>query len=226
MASDIIIGIDCTGETFSAAVQRGQDCLAEISGLSTRAHLQLLFPSIVRAVEQAGLKMADIGAVAVTSGPGSFTGLRLGIVTARTMAQTLGCKLFPVSTLEALAMNAPGFSCVLAGLDARRGEIFGAFFDMSEGMPKRLCPDTAFTPANIGEAMDKYGCRAVVGSCIGRYKATLERSGLVFLPSSLAMIRGSMVALLAADHGKEAGIMELAPEYLRVAEVQVQGYAG
>ena len=226
MIDNLIAGMDCTGESFSVAVWRDGVCLAETGGFTPRSHLRLFFPALVECLERAELKVSDLSAVAVTVGPGSFTGVRLGVVTARTIAQASGCRLVPVDALEALALNAPGIPVVMAGLDARRGEIFGAFFDTTGEFPHRLCEDRVFKPEECLEAMRERGCRAAVGSAVSRYRQLLSGcEGACMLPDILAQIRGSMVARLGIrglSEGRTAEPFELDPIYLRAAEVQVQ----
>lgn len=221
----LIIGIDCSGESFSIALVQDGRCLAERGGFSPRSHLCRLFPSIKGALEEIGASFGDVGAVAVTVGPGSFTGLRLGIVTARTIAQTVGCALVGINTLEALAAAHPGCPCLLAGLDARRGEIFASFFDTSDGTLRRLCADKAYSPQELAEEATRLGCKLAVGSGPVRYQEVLKEKGYVLVsPAVDAQVRGSWVASLgesAFKAGHTQGILELAPVYLRSADVQL-----
>lgn len=227
MIDNLIAGLDCTGESFGAAVLRDGVCLAEAGGFTPRSHLRLFFPALVECLQRYDLKVSDLSAIAVTAGPGSFTGVRLGVVTARTLAQVHGCRLIPVDALEALALNAPGIPVVMAGFDARRGEIFGAFFDTTGEYPKRLTEDSVFTPQQCLEAMRENDCLAALGSAVTRYASVLGQcEGVSLLPDILAQIRGSQVARLGIKglrEGKTVSPFALDPIYLRAAEVQVQG---
>ncbi|MBQ7568471.1 tRNA (adenosine(37)-N6)-threonylcarbamoyltransferase complex dimerization subunit type 1 TsaB [bacterium] len=226
MLNDLIAGLDCTGESFGVAVLRGGVCLAESGGFTPRSHLRLFFPALVECLQRHDYKVSDLGAIAVTVGPGSFTGVRLGVVTARTVAQAIGCKLVPVDALEALALNAPGIPEVMAGFDARRGEIFGAFFDTTGEFPRRLTPDMVLTPQECLDMMRERQCRAALGSAVTRYASVLGQcAGVSLLPDILAQIRGSHVARLGIKGLEEGHIVApfaLDPIYLRAAEVQVQ----
>lgn len=221
--SGVVAGLDCTGESFSVALLRGEECLAEAGGYSPRAHLRLLFPALEECAARAGVRLRELEGVAVTTGPGSFTGLRLGIVTARTFAQVLGCAVIPVDTLEALALNAPDGERVVAGLDARRGEIFAACFRTSGGVAERLTEDLAYTPGDLARACREWGGAVVVGSAATRYAAELGAvEGVRLLPPLYAQIRGSVVARLGRK-GSPVAPFDLVPKYLRSAEVQVHG---
>ena len=227
MIENLIAGLDCTGESFGVAVLRDGLCLAEAGGFTPRSHLRLFFPALVECLQRHELKVSDLQAIAVTVGPGSFTGVRLGVVTARTVAQVHGCRLIPVDALEALALNAPGSPVVMAGLDARRGEIFGAFFDTTGEFPRRLDEDRVFTPQECLEAMRSCGCKVALGSAVTRYRSVLGQcAGACLLPDLMAQIRGSQVARLGLrglEQGKTVTPFELDPLYLRAAEVQIQG---
>jgi tRNA threonylcarbamoyladenosine biosynthesis protein TsaB len=219
----LVAGLDCTGETCSVALMRGEECLAESGGASARAHLRLLFPTLLECASRAGVRLADLDRVAVTAGPGSFTGLRLGIVMARTMAQVLGCRVVPVDTLEALARNVPDSPRVVAALDARRGEIFAACFETRAGECRRLTADRAFTPEELAGALESWGGGLLLGSAAARYGPLLGQvPGVRVLPPIFAQIRGSAVAL-AGRRVEPVAALELAPTYLRSAEVQLHG---
>lgn len=221
----LIIGIDCSGESFSTALVQDGRCLAERGGFSPRSHLCRLFPSIKGSLEEIEASFEDVGAVAVTVGPGSFTGLRLGIVTARTIAQTVGCALVGVNTLEALAVAHPGCPCLLAGLDARRGEIFASFFDTSDGTLRRLADDKAYSPEDLAKEAARLGCQLAVGSGPARYQEVLQKEDSILVsPPIDAQVRASWVAFLgesAFKAGHTKTIVELAPLYLRSADVQL-----
>ena len=226
--NELVAGLDCSGESFSVALLRGQECLAEVGALSPRGQLRQLFPALEDCAARAGVDLSELQAVAVTSGPGSFTGLRLGIVTARTLAQALGCSLVAVSTLEALALNAPESGRVVAGLDARRGEIFAAFFRTEGGRAVRLTEDRPYRPEELARELASSGGGLVVGSAAARYAAELGVEGVRLLPPLYAQVRGAVVARLGQEAlaaGRTVAPFDLAPQYLRSAEVQVHGVA-
>ncbi|MBQ7529654.1 tRNA (adenosine(37)-N6)-threonylcarbamoyltransferase complex dimerization subunit type 1 TsaB [bacterium] len=218
----IILGLDCSGESFSVAICQGEECLAQCGGFSPRSHLRRFFPALRDNLEVVGASFKDVEAVAVTVGPGSFTGLRLGVVTARTIAQVTGAKLLGINTLEALAMAYPGVKSLAVGLDARRGEIFGAFFDTSAGTSRRLTEDKAYKPEEFALAMQELNCTLAVGSGAGRYAESFP--GTVVVPSASSQVRGDCVALLGFRDLREGKVIEplaLLPQYLRSAEIMV-----
>lgn len=224
--NSLVLGIDCSGESFSVAVVKDGRCLAEHGGFCPRSHLRRLFPAIKHCIEDAGASFKSLAAVGVTAGPGSFTGLRLGIVTARTIAQATGCSLAAVNTLDAIAAAHPGCSCLMAGLDARRGEVFGAFFDTSDGTLRRLAEDKAYSPEELASEMERRGCLLAVGSGAVRYASVFKNClpGLPVISEAAAQVRGLNVALIGEKlwkSGEVKAISELAPVYLRSADVMV-----
>ncbi|MBM3463660.1 MAG: tRNA (adenosine(37)-N6)-threonylcarbamoyltransferase complex dimerization subunit type 1 TsaB [Armatimonadetes bacterium] len=135
--AEVVLGIESSGEWCSAAVVAPSG-RAEAAERRPGEQLTFLFPMCQAVLREAGVAPRDLTRIAVTVGPGSFTGLRLGLTTARTMAQVLGCKLVPVSTLEAIALgmvdaHRAGLEgggersvCAAALTDARKGQVFAA----------------------------------------------------------------------------------------------------
>ena len=101
-------------------------------------HSEALMPAVDAAMRASGLTCADIDAFAAVAGPGSFTGVRIGVCTAKGLAHAAGKPCAAVDALEALAMNFYGFGGLVCPiLDARRGQVYCALFDASGGMPRR-----------------------------------------------------------------------------------------
>ena len=113
--------------------------LTEYSLESHNAYLTCLMPGVAAILKHTGKEAADLDAVAVSTGPGNFTGLRIGLATAKTLAWSLKCPLVPVPTLEVLAAQAP-FQPHPVGviMDAKRGEVFWGLFRCPEDQPEML----------------------------------------------------------------------------------------
>jgi tRNA threonylcarbamoyladenosine biosynthesis protein TsaB len=122
----LILGIETSGPRGSIALCRDDECLAQVELESApRRHAQTLVSQIGDTLRQLGLKIAELDAVAVSVGPGSFTGLRVGVVCAKTLAYANGCRLAAVDTLEAIAANSPlDVTLVHVIADAQRGDLF------------------------------------------------------------------------------------------------------
>jgi len=133
----LLLAIDTATSAITVALHDGESVLAESSTLDARRHGERLAPGIVEVLARAGRTAADVSAVVAGTGPGPFTGLRVGLVTARTFAFARGIPVFGVCSLDALAHQAwrgdvtgLGKSCVVA-TDARRKEVYWARYDIT-----------------------------------------------------------------------------------------------
>lgn len=183
-------------------------------------HTDRLLGLAADALAEAGLAFADLERVAVGTGPGGFTGLRIGVATARALAQALGVPLVGVSSLHALALGGPVGEPVLAVLDARRGEAFvAAYQDGAEVLAPRVAsPDEL--PA-LAARPDGRGWLAVGDGAL-RFYEELERGGAVVpAPSDPAHRIGAAavcgLAASAPDRGRDAVV----PDYLRVPDAEI-----
>ena len=195
-------------------------------------HATQLLPLVARVLERAGVGWAEVDRIAVGIGPGTFTGLRIGIATARAVARARGIPLVGVSTLQSLAMARPGpdaapavLDTLLAVLDARRGEVFAASwrtdeagdFDSALLLPRALAPEAlADLVEPLGPSTLAVGDRAIA------FREVLERSGS-FIPeddSPLHKVTATNHCRLA-DH-LEGGVPdEVRPDYLRAPDAEI-----
>jgi tRNA threonylcarbamoyladenosine biosynthesis protein TsaB len=175
----------------------------------------------MRALELAGIDLSACDAVAVSRGPGSLTGLRVGIGTARGLAAGAGKPLLGVSTLRALAAGAGGRSPVLALLDAGRGELYGGLF--RPGAPpaplgeERVGAPQDFASAVLGREM------RIAGAGAERYREHFPAAELLPLPGEEFLAVG--VGRVAAALARTGGDLDPAPRYLRrqAAPVRFEG---
>jgi tRNA threonylcarbamoyladenosine biosynthesis protein TsaB len=145
--SSLIVAVETSTECCSAALLR-DGAVLERSELAPRRHAALILPMIESLLDEAGLSRRGLDAVAVGRGPGAFTGVRLAISVAQGLALGLDIPVIPVSSLAALAQDAPpGDASILAVIDARMGEIYaGAFRRKSDGLVE------AFGAESVGPA--------------------------------------------------------------------------
>jgi tRNA threonylcarbamoyl adenosine modification protein YeaZ len=125
----LVLAFDTAGPVVSVAVHDGTRVVGEASGTGAMAHGELLAPAMADALGQAGASMADLTDVAVGVGPGPFTGLRVGVVTALTLGSTLGAVTHGVCSLDILAAEVEHPSAFIAATDARRKEVYWALYD-------------------------------------------------------------------------------------------------
>jgi tRNA threonylcarbamoyladenosine biosynthesis protein TsaB len=141
----IVLGLDTALAACSVAVTRDGEVLAAASEPMLRGHQERLAPMVQEVMAEAGLAFAALDRVGVTVGPGSFTGLRVGLAFAKGLGLALGRTCVGVGTLEALAASAPGPGLTAAVIDARRGQVYlQAFADGAAVMaPDSLPVETA-----------------------------------------------------------------------------------
>ena len=212
-----ILGIETS--TFSGSVSVCDDdaILCEYVFNTGPRHNEVLIPTIERLLTDCGLGKNDLEAVCVSVGPGSFTSLRIGVSTAKTLCYSLGADLAGVPSLEILALNALWCGDDLCAMtDAGRGEVFFSFYD----------PESAeTTPAEI--ATPESVCAGVRGKTVFVGSGALLHENLirdavgeraVFLPANLNTPRASGCALLGRKKilfGKKDDPFTLTPFYLR-----------
>ncbi len=181
------------------------------------AHAAELMPAIDRVLEDAGLAYGDLDAIAVGRGPGSYTGLRIGIATARALAQACEVPLRPVSSLAALAagVEAP---LRLALIDARRGEVFAALYEDGE---VRWPPFVARPDAVAERVRAEVLTPLAAGDGSLRFAQILEAAGVEVAPegSRLHVVRALHLCRLASE-APDAAPETVLPDYLRAPDAQ------
>jgi tRNA threonylcarbamoyl adenosine modification protein YeaZ len=153
----LLLAFDTATPAVTAAVHDGERVLAETSTVDARRHGELLMPSIIRVLGQAGATMQDVTDVAVGTGPGPYTGLRVGLVTARVLGAALGVPVHGVCTLDAIARQAvsgaAGQEFVVA-TDARRQEVYWARYSPAG---ERLSGPAVGPPSELDPAVPAAG---------------------------------------------------------------------
>ncbi len=222
-----ILAIDTSTDTSSIAITDGEDILVESILNVGRTHSEILIPSFQEMLEKVRLDIKDLDLLALTLGPGSFTGVRIGASTVKGFALALGKPVAGVSTLEALASNFPFSSLPIMPLfDARRGEIYSAMFKWEGGQVKRLSEDRAAIP---GDAIREIKTKTIfVGDGLAKYGQIIKDTlgdNAVFAPRAVWYVRASNVAALGLKSYKEDGGLDIAtftPSYRRKSEAEIQ----
>ncbi|MHB8792192.1 MAG: tRNA (adenosine(37)-N6)-threonylcarbamoyltransferase complex dimerization subunit type 1 TsaB [Thermoleophilia bacterium] len=162
------LAVDTSTEVLALALGDGEQVLADLSIDAGRAHLEMLLPEIQKLLEYTGMTIRDVTAIVTGTGPGTFSGLRVGIATARALAQSLKIPLFGYSSLEALAKGlAEGMDESLSGwilplIDARRGQVFTRLY-RKEGK-KGLKPESevlCLDPEKLSDILPEKSAGAV-----------------------------------------------------------------
>ena len=225
----LILALESSAKAASVALCRDGVLIAQSQQCSGLTHSCTLLPMAEQMLKNTDTKLADVDAIAVARGPGSFTGVRIGVSTAKGFAWGAQKPAIGVSTLEAMAYHglaAGEGALVCAAMDARRSQIYNALFEIRGGKPVRLCEDRAISLAELGEELGKMQKSAfLVGDgaelC---YTTLLERlPQLTLLPEHLRQQRASGVALAAWEkigRGESGDAASLVPNYLRLSQAE------
>jgi tRNA threonylcarbamoyladenosine biosynthesis protein TsaB len=214
-----VLAFDAATPSSAVAVTRGDGWMREarddVAVGERPQHAQRLLGLAADLLAAAGLRWADVEMVAVGAGPGSYTGLRIALATARGVARAHGCRLVGVSSLRALAEPVRDRTAV-AVIDARRGEAFVAIY---RGGEELLAPSVC-RPEELATLARRGGADALaVGDGAVRFMQILERAGVPVAPagSELHHLSAGAICRLAVS-GNVAAAM---PDYLRVADAEL-----
>ena len=220
-----LLAMDTSGPVCSVAVVRENQIVSEHMTVNQKTHSVNLIPMIDRAMEEAGLRMQDLDRLACTVGPGSFTGVRIGVSTAKGLAHGAGIPCVAVDALEAMAVGlrlAQGLICPIQ--DARAGQVYAALFRAEDGKLLRVMDDQ---PIALKELMIKLlaGDEAVtfVGDAVpvhgNQIVQTMGAMGRL-APAHLSYLRAASVAVLGMESKNLLTYTELQPLYLRAPSAE------
>jgi tRNA threonylcarbamoyladenosine biosynthesis protein TsaB len=210
----LIGAIETSSAVSSVALIAGDGSIEERAHDAPRGHVEFCVPALIDLLGQRGLRALD--AIAVGIGPGAFTGLRVGVQTAKTLAVTLGVPLVAISSLEVLAVSELRPGRVLACLDAFRGEVFAALFERTgDGSLRRLSEDAAMPPE---DAVALAAGARIIGTGPARFPDAFGPGG-----APPAYPSAADVARLARGRLDEAvDALTLEPRYLRRSEAEIR----
>lgn len=220
----LVLALDTTARSGSAAVVDNGTVVSEIVGDGSRTHGERLPRDLMHVLDAAAVPLRAIDLLAVAAGPGSFTGLRVGIAAMQGLAMSIGRQIVPVSALEALAAGgADGRAPVAAWIDAQRGEVFATLYDPSG--TRVLEEPSSLTPARTLESwrmsMPESGIR-FIGNGATRYEAAIrQRIGpraLVLAAPPLAGIIGRLAAEAPARAVLPHAVV---PIYIRRSDAEI-----
>ena len=219
-----ILSIDATGLVASCAIVDDEKTIAEFTTNYKKTHSQTLMPMIEEICKMVELDLKDIDYIACASGPGSFTGLRIGAATAKGLAHGLNKKIIPVPTLDALAYNLIGSAVpVVPIMDARRNQVYTAIY-RAENELERLMDFTACDISELLEKVLEIRDRAVfLGDGVPAFKETIKAAsdGFKRAPVSSNMQRGASVGALALERVDTAvGYDDFELIYLRKSQAE------
>jgi tRNA threonylcarbamoyladenosine biosynthesis protein TsaB len=223
----LILAFETSAKAAGVALHDGTKLLAESYQNTGLTHSQTLMVMAEDLLKQCGLTVSDVTHVAVAAGPGSFTGVRIGVAAAKGFAWGGELPCYGVSTLEAMAKNLGVYDgIVCACMDARRNQVYNALFSAQQGVLQRMTEDRAIALADLKEelkALDKPIYLVGDGSHLTYATLSPEVPNLVLPPEHRMHQRGAGVALAALDkiHAGEIGnAAALEPNYLRLSQAE------
>ena len=222
-----ILSIDSSAFPASAAIVNGGKITAEFFINTKLTHSQTLMPMIKSVLDMSGTKIEDLELVAVTVGPGSFTGVRIGVASAKGIAMPGNIPCCGISALEALAYNfynAADDMVICACMDARCGQVYNALFEIHDGKVIRLTEDrTILISELLGETENFENSIYLVGDGAELCYETFKEFGAVLVPENVRYQRASSVAFAAHEQslaGHTSTAAELQPLYLQLPQAQ------
>ena len=223
----IILAIECSAKSVSAAIGIGSSILAETNLNTKTTHSQTLLPLVHYLLDCSGVALRDIGCFAVTTGPGSFTGLRIGIGAVKGLAYGLDKPCIGVSTLDAIAAGLPGVDgIVCAAMDARCGQVYTALYDSSPAGRTRLTEDLALSLQDLKKTLSDYPKNIffVGDGAVLCYNNMADDLSSCYLAAENVRRQRASGVLMSAYSKLQQGITidaaALSPDYLRLPQAE------
>ena len=214
----MILSIDSSAVTASAALTDGNRVIKSEFISAGLTHSETLMPMIKRVMQ--GNDFASLDAIAITAGPGSFTGVRIGVASAKGLAFKNNIPCISVSTLEAIAYNFIGESCIVcAVMDARRMQFYNALFELKNGQCIRLCEDRAISIDDLREELRAFDRVVIAGDGARLCFENLKLENAV-LANEEKLYQNAVSVARAAENKKRIPASELLPVYLRQSQAE------
>jgi len=223
----LILALENSSLCGSVAIVSPGGCLAESSLTTTKTHSQRLLPAIQQVMADSGVSWQELSAIAVSAGPGSFTGLRIGLSTAKGLAMATGKPLISVSSLSTLACQLPWTTRLICPLlDARKQEVYAAFYRSDEdGIPRRSGAIEAITPEDLAQRINEDVIFIGDGAEIYREVLTKGVRGQAsFANPAIFFLRAAALgasALVKWQRGEVLDTASTTPDYIRLSEAEI-----
>jgi len=222
----LVLGIESSASAASAAVVEGDKLLGQYYCNIPMTHSQTLLPMVEGLLQSLGKACPELDLLAVSAGPGSFTGVRIGVSCVKGIAFSKNTPCCGISTLEAIAYG--GIACegsvICAVMDARCGQVYNALFRVENGALRRLTEDKALAIAALSEECKGYGSGLVLyGDGAALCHKTFSAWGARLAPETQRYQQAASVAFLGqqkAEQGLTVSAAELLPVYLRLPQAE------
>ncbi|GGI65963.1 tRNA (adenosine(37)-N6)-threonylcarbamoyltransferase complex dimerization subunit type 1 TsaB [Enterococcus alcedinis] len=218
-----ILSIDTSNQTLAIGVMDDQRVLGQIQTTINKNHSVTLMPAVELLVQKVGLKPKDFDRIVVAQGPGSYTGLRIGVTAAKTLADTLKIELVGISSLKTIAANCIGRSeWIVPIFNARRQNVYAGAYEWQAGVLVNVLPDQHLSLENL---LEKLAGRAVY--FVGEDVEVFREAILVDFPETAInqnpawnYPNGITLAALGAKEQPVDNIHDFLPEYLKLVEAE------
>ena len=223
-----ILALDSSGMVATVAIAEDDRLLAEYTVNYKKTHSQTLLPMLKEAADMIELDLNTLDAIAVSGGPGSFTGLRIGSATAKGLGLALNKPLIHVPTLEGMAYNFWGSDKVICPMmDARRAQVYTGIYTFEKGKLQILADQMAVSIEKAAEKLNKIGRELILlGDGVDAYREQLLQLLTVpfsFAPANLNGQRAAAVAVCGMEYLRQGRAETAAahqPDYLRVSQAE------
>ena len=220
----LMLALESSAKAASAAVFEDGALLALSVSNAGLTHSRTLLPMTEDILKNLGRSVRDLDVVAVAHGPGSFTGLRIGMAEAKGLCWALDIPAIGVSTLEAMAFGGPDMegAMLCCAMDARRSQVYNALFTVRDGRPQRLCADRAISVAELQEEMISYAKPWIIlgdGAAMCYNMMDKDKLTLFLAPEPLRVQNARGVGLAAMENAPRH-IDALLPVYLRMSQAE------
>ncbi|HNX29829.1 MAG TPA: tRNA (adenosine(37)-N6)-threonylcarbamoyltransferase complex dimerization subunit type 1 TsaB [Syntrophomonadaceae bacterium] len=229
----LIIAVDCATPAAGAALSDGEKIIAEYSNNFKQVHSENFMPLIDKCLQDYGCSLKDLDAIAVTVGPGSFTGIRIGMAAVKGLSLGSGVPIIGISTLEAVAYNMVlSDYLVCPVLNARKNEVYAAAYSVKSIKPEILWGPAACPPQVMADGINKLAanCPGIVflGDGYKPYREIFRSyfgSQIAEVPPHMMQPRAAGIASLAAiklKQGSFEDVHAIRPYYIRLSEAEYQ----
>lgn len=223
-----ILALDSSGLVASVAIVEDDVVVAEYTTDFKKTHSQTLLPMLDEIVKMTELDLKEIDAIAVSAGPGSFTGLRIGSATAKGLGLALGKPLISIPTVDGLAFNLFGTEKLICPImDARRGQVYTGLYEFAAGEFTVVEEQKAVTMDEMLQELKERGRDVIfLGDGVPVHKEAIQRelgNRCSFAPAHVSKQRAGAVGVLATRYfmeGKVESARDHEPEYLRVSQAE------
>ncbi|MGN0529253.1 MAG: tRNA (adenosine(37)-N6)-threonylcarbamoyltransferase complex dimerization subunit type 1 TsaB [Eubacterium sp.] len=214
----MLLSLDSSAVTASVALTDGEKILNNEFVNSGLTHSETLMPIVKRVMN--GYDYSDLDAIAVNVGPGSFTGIRIGVAAAKGIAFVNNTPCISVSTLESIAYNFIDTDCIVcAVMDARRMQFYNALFRVSGKSVERICDDRAISVEDLSRDIAKYDKVIVAGDGAKLCCENLSTDNFVIAGENL-VYQNALGVARAAENKKTVSHSKLVPVYLRPSQAE------